>query len=101
MAAGLGYVPRDVAFFFSLLLLVGAAVIFIFYLITKEPTYSAILATVVDVIGYGPTLTKAWLRPRSDSVTSFTLNSVKFIPSLFAMDTVSIATTVYPATLIV
>jgi len=81
--------------------LFAAAVVFLFYLTTKEPTFSAILATVVDVLGYGPTLTKAWSRPRSDSITSFTLNSVKFIPSLFAMNSISVATCVYPATLIV
>jgi hypothetical protein len=81
--------------------LVAAAVVFLFYLSTKEPTYSAVLATVVDVLGYGPTLTKAWSRPATDSVTSFVLNSLKFIPSLFAMSSVSVATCVYPTTLIV
>jgi hypothetical protein len=81
--------------------LIAAGVVFIFYIWTKEPTISAVLATAVDVLGYGPTLTKAWSRPATDSVTSFALNSVKFIPSLFAMDSVSIATCVYPSTLIV
>jgi hypothetical protein len=81
--------------------LMAAAVVFLFYLGTQEPTYSAILATVVDVLGYGPTLTKAWSRPNSDSITSFTLNSLKFIPSLFAMNSVSVATCVYPSTLVV
>lgn len=81
--------------------LIAASIVFFFYLAAHEPTYSAILATAVDVLGYGPTLTKAWSRPASDSVTSFALNSLKFIPSLFAMNVVSIATCVYPATLIV
>jgi hypothetical protein len=81
--------------------LIAAGVVFIFYIWTKEPTISAVLATAVDVLGYGPTLTKAWSRPATDSVTSFALNSVKFIPSLFAMESVSIATCVYPSTLIV
>jgi chromate transport protein ChrA len=81
--------------------LIAAGVVFLFYLWTKEPTSSAVLATAVDVLGYGPTLTKAWSRPASDSVTSFALNSLKFIPSLFAMDNVSVATCVYPSTLIV
>ncbi len=81
--------------------LIAAGVVFLFYLSTKEPTSSAILATAVDVLGYGPTLTKAWSRPASDSVTSFALNSLKFIPSLFAMNNISVATCVYPSTLIV
>jgi len=81
--------------------LLAAAVVFLFYLSTKEPTYSAVLATLVDVLGYGPTLTKAWSRPATDSVTSFAMNSLKFVPSIFAMNSFSIATCLYPATLIV
>jgi Ca2+/Na+ antiporter len=89
------YSRRDWAFLFA------AALVFLFYVGTREPTVSAILATVVDVLGYGPTINKANERPYSDSVTSFALNSVKFIPSLFAMDSFSIATMIYPSTLIV
>jgi chromate transport protein ChrA len=81
--------------------LIAAGVVFLFYLWTKEPTSSAVLATAVDVLGYGPTLTKAWSRPATDSVTSFALNSIKFVPSLFAMENISVATCVYPSTLIV
>jgi hypothetical protein len=81
--------------------LFAAAIVFLFYLWTREPTVSAILATVIDVLGYGPTISKANERPYSDSVTSFALNSVKFIPSLFAMGSFSIATMIYPSTLIV
>lgn len=81
--------------------LIAASVVFCFYLWTKQPTAAAVLATAVDVIGYGPTLTKAWTRPSSDSVTSFALNSVKFIPSLFAMEKISVATCLYPSTLII
>jgi hypothetical protein len=69
--------------------LFAAGVVFLFYLSTKQPSLSAVLATAVDVPGYGPTLTKAWKRPYSDSITNFALNSAKFVPSLFAMETVS------------
>jgi hypothetical protein len=81
--------------------LFAAAVIFIFYLWSREPTLSSILAAIVNVLGFGPTVTKAWSRPQTDSITTFTLNSLKFVPSLFAMDSVSVATCVFPATLIV
>ncbi|HTH34140.1 MAG TPA: hypothetical protein VL976_07170 [Xanthobacteraceae bacterium] len=46
-------------------------------------------------------MTKAWARPHSDSVTTFPLNGLKFVPSLFAMETVSIATCVFPVTLLI
>jgi hypothetical protein len=78
-----------------------ATVIFIFYLWSRQPTVSAVLASIVNAVGFGPTLTKAWARPHTDSVTVFTLNGLKFLPSLFAMDSFSAATCVMPASLIV
>lgn len=79
---------------------IASVIVFVFYLWTRQPTVAAVLATAVDVIGYGPTLTKGWRRPATDSVTSFALNSLKFVPSLFAMETISVATMLYPSTLI-
>jgi hypothetical protein len=81
--------------------LFAAAVIFVFYLWSREPALSSILAAIVNVLGFGPTVTKTWSRPHTDSITIFALNSLKFVPSLFAMDSVSVATCVFPATLIV
>jgi hypothetical protein len=81
--------------------LFAAAVIFVFYLWSHEPTISAVLAALVSVLGFGPTVTKAWRRPHSDSITTFALNSIKFIPAFFAMDNLTVATCVMPAALVV
>jgi hypothetical protein len=81
--------------------LVVAVVIFAFYLWSRQPVISAVLASAVNVLGFGPTVTKAWRRPHSDSVTTFFLNGLKFIPSFFALNVISVATCVLPATLVV
>ena len=70
-------------------------------MIANGPAISALLASFVNVLGFGPTVTKAWSRPHSDSVTTFVLNSLKFVPSFFAMDSLSIATCALPATLVI
>jgi hypothetical protein len=70
-------------------------------LIRHAPAISSSLAALVNVLGFGPTVTKAWVRPQSDSVSIFVLNSLKFIPSFFALDSISVATCVFPATLVV
>ncbi len=70
-------------------------------LIRHAPAISSTLAAFVNVLGFGPTMTKAWARPHSDSVSIFLLNSLKFIPSFFALDSISVATCVFPATLVV
>jgi hypothetical protein len=71
------------------------------FLIRHAPAISSTLAAFVNVLGFGPTVTKAWLRPHSDSVSIFALNSLKFVPSFFALDSISVATCVFPATLVV
>ena len=79
----------------------AAAVIFVFYLLSGQPTIAAALAASVAVLGFGPTLTKAWRRPHSDSVTTFALNGLKFVPAFFAMDSLTVSTCVMPAALVV
>jgi hypothetical protein len=81
--------------------LAAAAIVFAFYLVSQQPALSAILASIVNVLGFGPTLTKVWARPRSDSSSTFMLNGLKFVPSLLAMDSVSVATCLLPASLVV
>jgi len=72
-----------------------------FYIFAKDPTYSAIFATVADVVGYGPTLKKGWAEPHKDSATSFALNGAKFAVALPALGSYSLATWLYPATITV
>jgi hypothetical protein len=101
--------------------LIAAAVIFVFYLWSRRPgtldlglsdrsryllamngpAISAVLASIVSVIGFGPTVTKAWARPQSDSASTFLLNGLKFVPALLAMDSVTVATCVFPVTLVI
>jgi hypothetical protein len=80
---------------------VAGGAVFVLYLFTREPNVAAALTTIVDALGYAPTFVRGWSHPRKDSVTSFALNGVKFVPSLMAMDPISFATSFYPATLLV
>jgi hypothetical protein len=75
--------------------------VFAYYVISTKPTESAILATATDVIGYGSTIRKGWAEPHNDSAISFALNSAKFVPSILALQSYSLATWLYPATLVV
>jgi hypothetical protein len=71
------------------------------FFFAKSPMYAAVFATSADIAGYYPTIKKGWHKPFNDSVTSFTLNSAKFVPALFALESYSVATWLYPATLVV
>ncbi|HET6844920.1 MAG TPA: hypothetical protein VFK06_25035 [Candidatus Angelobacter sp.] len=83
---------------YALILGVAATVL---YALARNPTAAAILATVADVVGYNPTIKKGWIDPSTENATSFLLNSLKFIPALGALHAYSIATWLYPATLVV
>jgi hypothetical protein len=80
---------------------VAAGAMFALYMFTRDANVAAASTTLIDALGYGPTFTRGWSSPRKDSVTSFALNGVKFVPSLMAMDPISFATSFYPATLMV
>jgi hypothetical protein len=87
--------PREWAF------AVAGGAVFVVYLFTRQSNVAAALTTLVDALGYGPTFVRGWSQPKKDSVASFALNGVKFVPSLMAMDPISFATSFYPATLLV
>jgi len=74
--------------------------VFGYYLLSHNPTLSAILATATDVLGYSSTIKKGWAEPHKDSATSFALNSAKFVPALLALRSYSLTTWLYPATLV-
>jgi len=75
-------------------------ILLVYYLSVKNVFSSAILATAMDVVGYGPTVKKGWVKPYNDSVSSFALNSIKFVPALFALKSYSVTTWLYPSTLV-
>ncbi|HEX9170800.1 MAG TPA: hypothetical protein VF886_18040 [Roseiarcus sp.] len=81
--------------------LIAGGAVFVVYLFTREANIAAALTTLVDALGYGPTFVRGWSQPKKDSVASFALNGVKFVPSLMAMDPLSFATSFYPATLLI
>lgn len=69
--------------------------------LTSDPTLSVILLTIVDTIGVLPTLRKSYYKPDEESATFFSLSSIKFIFAIFALESLSLATWLYPATLII
>lgn len=81
--------------------LVAGIVALICYAIWRNTTTWAFWATGVDVFAYLPTIDKGWGHPEKDSIVSFFLNALKFLSSFFALGSLSLATGLYPATLVV
>ncbi len=57
----------------------------------------ALLITLVTLcIGFAMTIKKAYKRPQQETAKSFVLNTIKFIPSIFALSTLTFLTVAYP-----
>lgn len=66
------------------------------WLIAKQPILSAILATVVDLFGFAPTIRKSWDNPHSETLSFYYLNSLRFGLAVVALQKYSIVTAFYP-----
>lgn len=69
------------------------------WIATKDPTASALLVTFVDLAGFYPTFRKSWVRPQEEMVATHLLSMIKHLLSIAALETVSIPTAFYPASL--
>jgi len=66
------------------------------WMLTKDPTLSAILVTFIDVVAFYPTLRKSWHFPREELVFLYVISTVKHVFSFMALSNVTIATAVFP-----
>ena len=70
------------------------------WILTKDPTASAILVTGIYASGFYSTLVKTWHRPHEELTLTYNLNAIKQALSLLALKTVNIPTALYPAALL-
>ena len=55
------------------------------WLIAKQPIISTILTTLVDLLGFAPTIRKSWNRPHTETLTFYYLNSLRFGLAIIAL----------------
>lgn len=67
----------------SLLIVLGAIPLWI---ATHNPLYSVVLVTLIDVIGYYPTIRKSWHKPYDEPPLAYTFGSVGLFLSILALD---------------
>lgn len=66
------------------------------WLIAKQPVISIILATGIDLIAFAPTIRKSWNKPDSETLSLYFLSSFRFVLAVFALQTYSFVTMLYP-----
>ena len=64
---------------------------------TNSPLIAVLLVTTVDILGFGPTLRKAYDFPESESLLFFSMIVVRNALVLMALESYSLTTTLFPA----
>jgi len=68
--------------------------------ITGNPLWSVIIITVIDALAFAPTFRKAYLHPETESALAYSLQGSKFVFGILALQTFSVITVLYPASLV-
>lgn len=68
---------------------------------TQNPLWAVIVITITDFIAFIPTIRKAFFNPETENSWTYTLSGLKFVISLFALESFTWTTALYPASLVI
>ena len=68
-----------------------------FWYLTYDPLWAVVILTTVDVLGFGPSVRKAYIYPHSDSLLFFTLFTSRNLIVITALENYSVTTVLFPA----
>jgi hypothetical protein len=68
-----------------------------FWYVTSDPLWAVVILTTVDVLGFGPTVRKAYLFPFEEQLTFFALFMVRNLVAMMALENYSLTTVLFPA----
>ncbi len=66
------------------------------WIVVKQPVWSAILATAVEVLGFAPTVRKTWNKPHSETLWTYEVGFFRHGISILALQKFNILTLLYP-----
>jgi hypothetical protein len=68
---------------------------------SSDPMWAVVVLTAVDLLGFGPTIRKAYAAPHSESLTFFGILAARNIIVVMALERTSVATVLFPAAIAV
>jgi hypothetical protein len=72
-----------------------------FWYFTSNPLWAVVILTTVDVLGFGPTVRKAYALPHSESLLFFSLVTLRNLIVIMALENYSVTTVLFPAVIAV
>jgi len=70
-----------------------------FWYFTADPLWAVVILTSVDLLGFGPTLRKAYHQPHEESIPFFGIFMLRNLLVLAALEHYSLTTVLFPATI--
>lgn len=67
--------------------------------LTSDPLGAVIILTVIDVLGFGPTFRKTYIRPHEERITLFAIVAGRNLISIAALENYTLVTVLFPAVL--
>lgn len=64
--------------------------------VTNDPLWAVLILTTIDMIGFGPTFRKVYLRPFEDSRIFFIIMILRNVCSVVALEAYSVTTVLFP-----
>ncbi|MEW6682556.1 MAG: hypothetical protein AB1451_06485 [Nitrospirota bacterium] len=65
--------------------------------LTSDPLWAVVILTTVDVLGFGPTVRKAYASPHSESLLFFALFAARNLIVIMALENYTVTTVLFPA----
>ena len=79
---------------------IGALIGIILWIKSDNPLSAVILVTIVDAVAFIPTFRKSYNKPYEETVAQYVLASLKWIIGLFAIESLTLVTWLYPVSVI-
>ncbi len=79
------------------LFLISALSALPFWYLTADPFWAVLILTTVDMLGFGPTLRKAYHHPFDEQALFYFLFAVRNVIAIMALENYSVTTILFPA----
>ncbi|MBW4529548.1 MAG: hypothetical protein KME02_02555 [Aphanothece saxicola GSE-SYN-MK-01-06B] len=79
------------------LFLLGAGSALPFWFLTADPLWAVVILTLVDLLGFGPTLRRAYAHPEQERVGFYSLFVLRNLLVLLSLERLTLTTALFPA----
>ena len=86
--------------FVDWLALIGAGIGIVLWQVTSNPLTAVVSVTIADAVAFVPTFRKGFHKPNEETLIEYLLSSLKWIIGIFALQSFSLTTWLYPASLV-